>query len=106
MLVNGTSTICGLVYWVVKALPRYTNELITELLTTFIGKNTTYKRKNTDSKIIDMANCKTCKKRLLAAEYAILVRYYYQTAKARALYESTDGPADNPPNSDGLGDLH
>jgi len=47
---------------------------------------------------------------LLAAQYAILVRYYYQTAKARALYESTDGhagkPADNQPNSDGLGDMH
>jgi len=85
-------------------------ELITELLTAFIGKNTTYKRRNTDSKIIDIANCKTCKKILLAVDYEILIRYYYQTAKTRALYESTDGPvgqpADNPPNSDGSGDFH
>jgi len=85
-------------------------ELITELLTAIIGKNTTYKRKNMDSKIMDMANCNTPKKRLLPADYPILVRYYYQTAKARALYESTNGPAgrhwDNSPNSDRLGNLH
>ena len=47
---------------------------------------------------------------LLVAEYVILVRYYYQTDQARALYGSADGPAglpaDNPLNSDGLGDLH
>jgi len=85
-------------------------ELITELLTTFIGKNTKYKRKNTDSKIINIANCKTCKKRFLDVEYVILIRYYYQTAKTRALYECLDGPAgrptDNPPYSDGLGDFY
>ena len=85
-------------------------ELISELLTAFIGKNTIYYRKNTHSKIIDIAICKTCKKTLLAAEYVILVRYYYQTAKPRSSYESTNGPtgqpADNLPNSDGLGDLH
>jgi len=73
-----------------------------ELLTAHIHKNSTYKRKITDFKIIDNANCKTCKKLLLAAECAILVRYYDETAKERALYESTEGsavgPADKPPN--------
>ena len=71
-------------------------------------QNPIYKRKNTDCKIIDIAICETCKKRLLAAEFVILVRYYYQTANARGLYESTDRPAgrpaDNPPNSDELSD--
>jgi len=54
--------------------------------------------------------CKTCKKSLLDVENAILIRYYYCTAKTRALYESTDGPAgqpaDYPPNSNGLRDVH
>jgi len=84
--------------------------LITVLLTTFLGKNMTYKRKKTDSKIINIAYCKTCKKKSLAAECLILIRYYQQTAKIRVLYESTDGPAgqptDNRSNSDWLGDLH
>ena len=66
---------------------------ITELLIRFIGKKTIYYRKNTDSKIIDIANCQTCKNKLLAVEYTILIRYYYQTANTRAIYESTDGPA-------------
>jgi len=35
-------------------------EHITELLTALVGKNTKDKMKNTDSKIIDIANCKTC----------------------------------------------
>jgi len=86
------------------------NELITELLTGFIAKNTTYNRKNTDSKIINITDCKTYKKRLLAVEYLILMIYYYPTAKTRTLYKSTDGPAgrptDNLRNSDGLGDFH
>jgi len=42
-------------------------EYITELLTAVIGKYTIYKRINTDSKIIDLAHCKTCKKTLLDA---------------------------------------
>jgi len=50
---------------------------ITELLTAFIGKNTTYTRKNTDSKIMDVANWNTCKTRSLAVEYVILMRYNY-----------------------------
>jgi len=85
-------------------------ELITELLTASMDKNATYKRKNTYSKIINVTVCKTCKKRLLAVEYLILKIYTYPTAKTRTLYKSTDGPAgrpaDNLPNSDGLGDLH
>jgi hypothetical protein len=70
----------------------------------------TYERKTTDSKMIDIAHYKTCKKKLLAAECVILIRYYHQTAETRALYESTDGPAGrpavNPPNLNGMGDLH
>jgi len=86
------------------------NQLITELLTAFIAKNTTYNRKNTESKIINVADCKLCKKRLLAVEYLILIIYNYRTAKTRTLYESTDAPAgrpaDNSPNSDGFRDFH
>jgi hypothetical protein len=55
--------------------------LITELLTTFLGQNTTYKWKNTDSKIINITNCEACKNSLLATEYLSLIIYYYQTAK-------------------------
>ena len=55
-------------------------------------------------------NVQTCKKSLLDVENVILITYYYYTAKTRALYESTNGPAaqpaDNPPNSDGLWDAH
>jgi len=84
-------------------------ELISELLTAFICKNTIYRSKKSDSKIINIAICITCKKRSLAAEYVNLVRYNYQTAKASALYASTFGPAGqpavNPVNSDWLGDL-
>jgi len=42
--------------------------------------------------IIANANCKTCKIRLLNVEYAILTVYYYQIAKTKALYKSTDVP--------------
>ena len=38
------------------------------------------------------------------------MKYIYQTTKARALYESTEGPPRQPtgnlPNSDGSGDVH
>ena len=86
------------------------NALRTGLLTASIAKNATDRRENTYSKIINLADCKTSKKRLLAVEYLILVMYNYLTAKTRTLYKSTDGPAgqpaDNPPNSDGWGVLH
>jgi len=85
-------------------------EIITELLTAFIVKNATYKRKITYTKIINIADCKTCKTRLLAVQYPILIIYTYLAAKTGILYKSTDGPAGrpavNPPNSDRLGDLH
>ena len=81
-------------------------EHITDFLTVLLGKNTIYHRKNMDSKLIHITNCKTCKNISFVVEYAILIRYYYETAKTRALYESIDGPADNVPNSDGLGDFH
>jgi len=86
------------------------NELITELLTAFIAKNTTYNRKHKYSKKINVAECKTCKKRLLALKYLLLIIYNYSNAKTRTLYKYTDGPTgrpgDNPPNSDGVGDFH
>jgi len=63
-----------------------------------------------DSKMIEIANCKRCKKRLWALEYAVLIRYYYQTAKGRGSDESMDRPAGHPadylPNWDGLADFH
>jgi hypothetical protein len=86
------------------------NALLTELLITSIAKYETYRRKNTYSKMINVADCKTSKKRLLAVKYLILIIYHYLTAKTRTLYKSTDGPAgrpaDNLPISDGLEDLH
>jgi len=83
---------------------------ITVLLTTLLGKNTIYRRWNTDTKLLDIANCSTSKSTLLVAENAILIRYYWHSANSTALYESIDGPAgrpaDNPPNSDGLAVFH
>jgi len=83
---------------------------ITKLLTTSLAKNATGRRQNTYSKIINVADCKTSKKRSLAVKYLILIMFNYPTAKTRTLYKSTDGPAgrpaDNPPNPDGLGDLY
>jgi len=80
------------------------------LLTTFIGKSTIYKRQSMDSKMIHITTCKTWNKWQLDTEYMILIRYYNQTAKAGALYESTDRhagqPADNPFYSSWLRDLH
>jgi len=61
------------------------NQLITELLTAFRDKNKTYSRKNTDSKIINVAECKTCRRRLLAVEYLISLIYNYPTAKTGSL---------------------
>jgi hypothetical protein len=79
---------------------------ITVILTTLLGKNTIYRRWNTATKLIAIANCSTSKSVSMVAENAILIRYYYHTANRRALYESMDRPAgrpaDNPPNSDGL----
>jgi hypothetical protein len=79
-------------------------------LTTLIIQNTKHNRKNIHFKILNITTCKAFTKGLLDVEQAVLIKYYYQTAKAKALYESTDGPAgqpaDKPPNSYGLGDFH
>jgi len=85
-------------------------EIITELLTTLVLLNSKHKRKNIDSKISNVATCKVINKVFLDVNEVILIKYKYRTAKPRALYESTGGPAgqpaDNLPNSDGLGDIH
>jgi len=85
-------------------------EIITELLTALVLLSTNLKRQNIDSKIAKGATCKVIKMVFLDVNYLILIKYNYQTAKARALYESTDGPAGQPadysPNSDRLGDFH
>jgi hypothetical protein len=85
------------------------NELITELLSAFIAKNTTYNRKNTNSKIINVTDCRTCKKRSWAVEYLILIIFNCPTAKSSTIYKSTDGPTgqstDNAPNANGVGDF-
>ena len=49
---------------------------ITVLLTAFLGKNTIYWRWNTDTKLIDIANCFTSKSSLIVVENLILIRYY------------------------------
>jgi len=83
---------------------------IMKLLPTLISKKTTHQMKNMDSKLIDIATCKTPKNILLVVDYVISIRCYYQTAKTTALYESIDGsagqPTDNPPNSDRLPNYH
>jgi len=43
-------------------------QLRTELLTAWIGKNANHTRRHMHSRIIDIANCKTCKKWLLDVE--------------------------------------
>jgi hypothetical protein len=75
-----------------------------------LGTITIHQRKNTDSKVIDIAHWKICKNVSLVVEYAILIRYQYHTARIRGLFESIDGPAARPPdnlsNSNSLGDFH
>ena len=72
--VNRVSTSLGLAYGVYQGFTPI-NELITELLTTFIGRNTMYNSKNTDSKLIKIASCRACRHVLLVVENTILVRY-------------------------------
>jgi len=85
-------------------------EFLTEVLTAVVLLNTRHKRQSIDSKITEVVICKVIKKEFLDVNYLILIKYNYQSAKARALYKSTDGPAgqpaDNPANSDGLADVH
>jgi hypothetical protein len=66
---------------------------ITELFTTSLAQNATGRRHNTYSNIIDVADCKTSKKRSLAVKHLILIMFNYPTAKIRTLYTSTDEPA-------------
>jgi hypothetical protein len=84
--------------------------LITHVLTDSITNNSTDRRQNTYSTIINVTDCKTSKKRLLAVKYLILIMFNYPTAKTRTLCKSTDGPAgrpaDNPPNPERSGDMH
>jgi hypothetical protein len=75
LCINAVSTIFGLAYWVYQGVMRI-NELITELLTTFIAKNTTSNRKISDSKLIEIASCTAPRHGLLVDENAILVGYY------------------------------
>ena len=85
-------------------------EIITILLTALVLLNTEYKRQNIDSKITDVTTRKVITKESLDVNWLILIKYHYQTAKARALYKPTNGPAwqpsNYPPNSEGLGDVH
>jgi len=73
-IINGASTTFGLAYWVYQGFTRI-NKLITELLTPFIAKNTMYNRKNTDSKLIEIASCTACKHISLVDKNMILVIY-------------------------------
>ena len=79
------------------------------LLAVVVLLNTEHIRQNIDSKVTDVATRTASKKELLHVTYLILIKYNHQTAKARALYKSTDGPAGQPadyqPNSDRLGDV-
>jgi len=49
---------------------------VTVLLTTLLGKNSIYRRWNTDTKSIDITHSSTSNSTLLVAENAILIRYY------------------------------
>lgn len=95
MSVNEVSAIFGLARWVNKALRRWMSAGQNCSLP-LKPKNTMYNKKNTDSKILNIAHCKICKMWLLAAKYLILVIYNYPTATTSTWYKSTDGPADNP----------
>ena len=45
-------------------------------LTALLAKNTIYGRWNTDTKLIDIGNCSTCKSSSMVAETLILISYY------------------------------
>jgi hypothetical protein len=63
------------------------NEIITELLTTFIAKNRMYNRKDTNSKLMEIVSCTACTHASLVVESTIFVRYDKLTANIIALYE-------------------
>jgi hypothetical protein len=91
--VNGASTIFGVAYFCNQGFVRI-GALITELLTASIAKNAVDRRQNADSKIINVADCKISKKRLLAVQYPVLIMYNYPTTNTRTLYKSTDRPTE------------
>jgi len=72
------------------------HEIITALSTTIVLLNRKHRRNNIDSKITDVTTCKVIKIVFLDVNHVILIKYNYQTAKAMALYESTDGPTGQP----------
>lgn len=106
--INGASTIIGHADLVIEGIASIF-KLLTELLPSFEGKNRNHNRKTTDSKITDIANCKSCKTLLPTVEYMILVIYYSETEKTRAFNKMTDGlsgqPTKNPSHLDRVGDL-
>jgi len=85
-------------------------ELITELLTAFMSKNTSCKRKKLGFLNNRFRKLQNMQKGLLDIEYVILVSYCYHSANTRALYECTDGPPGQPSgnllDSDGWGNIH
>jgi hypothetical protein len=84
--------------------------IITELLTVLVLLNSKDKSKDINCKITDVATCKAIKKVFLHINCAILPKYNYETAKARALCEISDERAGqhggNPADSDRLGDVY
>jgi hypothetical protein len=61
-------------------------ELIIELLTSSLVKNTNHWKKNMNYNIVDLATCKTCKMWLRDVKWSILTEYYNRIAKASILY--------------------
>jgi hypothetical protein len=78
-------------------------EVITELLTALVLINTNHKSNNINSTITDVATSNVIKTVFLDVNWVILIQDSSQTATASALFESTNGPAeqptDNPPNA-------
>jgi len=85
-------------------------QLITAKLTALIFKYAKYRWTNTNSKQINIANCKTYTEWLVDVEQALLLGYGYQTAETWAVYKSIDSPAvhtvQNTPHSGWLGDFY
>jgi hypothetical protein len=60
--------------------------LILELLNDLIGKMTIYQRRNSDSKLINIASCNTCKILFLGFANVLFILYYSQTPNTDAIY--------------------
>jgi hypothetical protein len=61
----------------------YIGALITKLLTASIATNAMDRRQNIYSKMINVADCNTSKKILLALKYLILIMFNYSTANTK-----------------------